>query len=228
MCLRLACDQNSTQILLHLYQFDFSYLALSPFTFGSQPSLFVPLVTPEKKRKSRELQRRTPIRIGIMYQREINLIKRASSEESRPNRHYVSEGIPLCFVNHWNSDWILRSFIGGLPSESVLCIKGKLSVLPQSLESWPDIEKLHRRNPIWIGIPYLAYQMENPPSIDKLAGEDLWWFPILICHLTHFNFANLAGSAWGNNYLHNSIQLNFNKGPIVSQLSLSESMYPQA
>ncbi len=124
---------------------------------------------------------------------------RASSEDSRPNWHDVSEG------NYLNQE----SFIGGIPSESALRIRGKPSVLPQSLESWLDIEELHRRNPIRIGIPYLAYQMENPPSIKRLAGEDLCWFPILICHLTYFSYADLAGSAWGNNWLHNSIQINF-------------------
>ncbi len=128
------------------------------------------------------------------HQREIIWIKKASSEESHLNRHYVPEG------NQLNQE----SFIGGLPSESALRIRGKPSVLCQSLESlesWLDIEQLHQRTPFRIGITYqreticalsitgivtgywrasseesypknrisiqyLAYQTENPPSIE--------------------------------------------------------------
>jgi hypothetical protein len=100
-------------------------------------------------------------------------IKRASSEDSHPNRHYVSEGNHLRFVNHWNRDRVMKSFIGGILSES-------------AFRTWRTRRKT------------------------LLASSELCWFPILICYLTHFNHADLAGSSWGINKLdlpYNTIQI---------------------
>ena len=81
-------------------------------------SLFLPL---NQERKSRELHRRC-----------------------HPKLHYVFEGVHLSFVNHW----ILESFIGGIPTESALRIRGRPSEFRQS------VGELHRRNPYRIGITY--------------------------------------------------------------------------
>ena len=126
-----SCDQNSTQIFFFSSQFVFSS---GSFTFHLLyprfHPLFVPLFTPEQrtklKRASSEVchpNRHYVIRIRghpseFRHWRSITGYWRASSEESLPNRHYESEGVHLSFVN------LLESFIGGIPTESALRIRG--------------------------------------------------------------------------------------------------------